>query len=406
MISLRQADALLKDFHVPLPARRLPLEKAAGLVLQEVIRSDRPYPPVDRVCMDGIAVRHAVFQSGRRRFRILDIAKAGSPPKHLADDDGCIEVMTGSPCPGGADSVAPYEWLSMDGGYAEIAGDRVFRKGQNVQAAGTECPCSSLLLRPGVDLNPPRLAAAASVGHARVLVTPRPAVVILSTGDELVPARAEPDPWQLRESNAAGIECMLRGIAEVRRIAAGDDPRELGDAIARGLEESDILVLTGGVSAGKFDRVPEALRDAGVREVFHHAAIRPGKPLWFGAASDRRPVFGLPGNPVSCLICARRFVVPMAMAMAASPRNPNWRRVRLGVDAEKAEGVARFVPARLECNGRGSPVAYPVPMRGSGDFVGLLPSDGFLELQEGRSDFHAGGAARFVAWEIPGACHA
>jgi molybdopterin molybdotransferase len=229
--------------------------------------------------------------------------------------------------------------------------------------------------------------------------------VILSTGDELVPAKAEPLPWQIRESNAAGIECMLRGVAEVRRLASGDDPRELGEAIARGLEESDILILSGGVSAGRFDRVPDALRDAGVREVLHHAAIRPGKPLLFGMASDRKPVFGLPGNPVSSLICARRFVVPMVMAMAASPRNPGWRRVRLGVDAEKAEGLTHFVPARLECNGRGSPTAYPVPMRGSGDFVGLLPSDGFLELQEGRTSFQAEEAVRFVPWEFPGACH-
>jgi molybdopterin molybdotransferase len=314
--------------------------------------------------------------------------------------------MTGSPCPEGADCVVPYEWLSLADGQAEIGEDRPLHPGQNVQTAGVECPDASLLLRPGSDLNPARIAAAASVGHTRVLVTPRPVAAVLSTGDELVPAKSDPKPWQIRESNAAGIECMLRGIAEVRRLSCGDDPADLGAAVAKALESADIVILSGGVSAGRFDGVPDALRDAGVREIFHHVAIRPGKPIWFGAASGRRPVFGLPGNPVSSLICARRFVVPMVLALAASTRSPECRRIRLGVDAGKADGLTQFVPARLESHGRGSPIAYPVPMRGSGDFVGLLPSDGFLELQDGRSRFHAGEAARFIPWGYPGACHA
>ncbi len=396
MIPIQEADALLRPFHRALPPARVPLERAFGLTLREDIRSDRPYPPLDRVCMDGVAINQEAWRQGVRRFRVEGMAKVGKPRKILAESGSCFEVATGAPCPEGADSVIPYEKLTLEDGRAEVREGTVFRAGQNVCTAGADCTAGAVLVRAGSCLTPPCIGAAASAGHARVLVTPLPRLALLGTGDELVDVEEIPKPWQLRRSNTAALGALFAGLAEIRCLHCGDAPADLALAIGDALEDADLVVLTGGVSAGRYDAVPASLRACGIREIFHKVAIRPGKPVWFGAAGER-PVFALPGNPVAALICARRFVLPMLSVMAGL-RAPTRRKVRLGADSPGSGLLTHFVPVRLEGHERGLPVAYPVSMHGSGDFAGLVASDGFVEAPGDEDSSRIGRPLPFHPW--------
>lgn len=389
---------MLRAFHRPLQPARFSLAHAAGLIVREEIRSDRPYPPIDRVCMDGIAIRYDAWRSGRRKFNVAGMARVGEPRKILEGASACMEVATGSPCPEGADTVVPYEKLALAMGAAEIFPDSAVSLGQNICAAGTDCPAGSVLVRVGACLTPPCIGAAASFGATRLWVTPRPRVALLGTGDELVGIADAPEPWQLRRSNAMALWALIASHAEVRLMRAGDDPDELERAIAAGLEDSDMLVMTGGVSAGRFDAGPRALSASGIQCVFHKLAIRPGKPIWFGLAPGGRPVFALPGNPVASLVCARRFALPMLLAMAGFREVPARRKVRLGAEAAGSATLACFVPVRLAGSARGVPIAYPVSIRGSGDFPGLAASDGFIETQQGLQAMAAGATASYYPW--------
>jgi molybdopterin molybdotransferase len=221
---------------------------------------------------------------------------------------------------------------------------------------------------------------------------------VVGTGDELVDINDTPESWQLRLSNSMALAALLVPHAQLRLLRAGDDSEGLARVIGEGLEDSDMLLMTGGVSAGRFDAVPSALAASGVQRLFHKVAIRPGKPLWFGLAGGRRPVFGLPGNPVASLICARRFALPMVLALGGFRVSAQRRKVRVGADAFNSGSLTHFIPVRLSDARRGLPVAYPVSIRGSGDFSGLAASDGFIEATEGHGPLVTGATAAYHAW--------
>jgi molybdopterin molybdotransferase len=269
-----------------------------------------------------------------------------------------------------------------------------------VHPAGADCREGAILVPAGRLLDPPAVGIAASVGLVRVLATPRPRVAVLGTGDELVGPGTPPAPWQLRRSNTAALAALFAPDAETRVSSSGDAPEALAAAIESALAGSDALVLTGGVSAGRWDAVPAALAAAGIRTLFHKVAQRPGKPLWAGVTADGRPIFGLPGNPVAALICGRRYVTPLLRALAGRPGGPP-RQVRLA-DPPAHFHLTRFLPVRLAGMGPVSVQAHAVPVRGSGDFAGLGPSDGFVEVPA-RSRGRPASLAPFRAWipEIP-----
>lgn len=398
MIPIREADALLRPHQRPLPPSRVALERAAGLMLREDIRADRPYPPIDRVCMDGIAIRYGDWEHGIRRFRLAGMAGIGKPRSALSGVGECLEVATGAPCPEGADTVIPYEWITMEGDWAQSREAEDPGVGRNVSPTGSDCTEGAVLIRAGRTLTAPCIGVAASVGLGRLLVTPRPRLALLSTGDELIEVGDRPEPWQLRRSNPAALAALFRGCAEVKTFRSSDHPDELASAIASALAHADMLVVTGGVSAGRFDGVPKALQEAGVRQVFHKVAIRPGKPVWFGIAPGDRPVFALPGNPVASLVCARRFVAPMLLGLSGRPPAPPIRNARLGADLPPGGGLVRFIPVRRGDSPRGKILLYPVSVRGSGDFAGLVHSDGFAEIPEGADSGYAGRAVPYYPW--------
>lgn len=399
MVTVQEAEQRILPFRVPLPWEEVPLESAAGRILREPVRADRPYPVLDRVCMDGIAIRYAGVAAGSRSFRILGMGKAGAAPELLAEADGCIEVMTGAPCPFGADTVVPVEEIRIQDGSAELSAPERVRIGRNIQTRGSDCGAGETLVHEGERLNAARIAIAASVGLTRIRVTRTPFIRILATGDEIVGRGSHPEPWQIRGSNLQAVKAMIGGLARSESRWSEDNAGDLEAKIHWGLEGSDMLVLTGGVSAGKFDLVPQALEQAGVARIFHKAAIKPGKPVWFGRGPGGIPVFGLPGNPVSCMICFRRFAMPLIQSMAGLDTGAGSSRIRLSGKTGTRPGTVLFQPVTAIRDEAGAWRAQPCPINGSGDFCGLGKSDGFVEITGDAEFLSEGDSVPYFPWE-------
>lgn len=392
------AEALIRRQVRPLPVESRPLASLAGAVLAQSVRAERDQPPFDRVTMDGIAIQCEAWRAGQRRFRIAGTQAAGQPPRTLPPGD-CLEVMTGAVLPPGSDCVIPVEQIEVADGWAEVDPATAAEPFGNVHTRGLDCREGDLLLARGTRLGGPELAVLASAGLPRAEVRAEPRIAIVATGDELV-APGEPiEAWQVRSSNSHALRgaLALRGYGRVAEDHLPDDPEVLRERLATHLATHDVLVLSGGVSMGRFDHVPRALRELGVREVLHRVAQRPGKPLWFGIGPAGQTVFGLPGNPVSSLVCLVRYVVPAleaAAGLAARLAEP----VALGAPFRVKPALWYFLPVQLDSSPTLGTVAQPKPTRGSGDFVSLLGTDGFVELPPGPADCPAGHVAPLYRW--------
>ena len=393
-----EAEALIRRHVRPLPVESRPLAALSGAVLAQSVRAERDQPPFDRVTMDGIAIAWEAWRSGQRRFRIAGTQAAGQRPL-ACPPDACIEAMTGAVLPPGADSVVPIEHVAVADGWAEVAADFIAEPFGNVHTRGLDCREGDLLLARGTRLGPPELAVLASAGLPRAEVRVEPRILIVATGDELVEPGEPIEAWQVRHSNTFALRGALaqRGQLRVGEDRLPDDPRVLRERLATHLATHDVLVLSGGVSMGRFDHVPRALRDLGVTEVLHRVAQKPGKPLWFGIGPAGQAVFGLPGNPVSALTCLVRFVVPGLQALAGLAARA-VEPVALGAPFRVKPALWYFLPVQLDSSPKLGTVALPKPTRGSGDFISLLGTDGFVELPPGPADFPAGYVAPLYRW--------
>jgi len=394
-----QAEELIGQHLQCLPIESLPLAQCAGAVLRENIYAERDAPPFDRVAMDGIAVDSSAISSGVRRLHIQATQAAGDPPLVLSSKSGCIEVMTGAVLPSGCDGVIPVEEVVIRDGHAELAHAVAVEPWQNVHRRGTDTRQGTLLINAGVKLRAPEIAIAAAAGMPRIRVSSQPMLAVISTGNELIEPGEPVLPHQIRRSNAYGIVAELRGYG-FQRVADDhivDDLGELKRRLKFHLETHDVLVLSGGVSMGKFDLVPKALDDLGVRSIFHKVAQRPGKPFWFGVASSGAAVFGLPGNPVSTLVCLRRFVIPALFAsLGESLAVPE--KIALAAPATVSVPLTFYLPVRVELDDWGRPWAVPQPTNGSGDFTALAGTDGFVELPPGPNTYAKGFITRLHRW--------
>ena len=391
-----------------LPVEDCALAQAHGRVLREPVRADRPMPPFDRVTMDGYALRAAAVERGVREFRVLGMQAAGMIPLTLDADDGCIEIATGAVLPQGADAVVPYEETKSGqtpsaGGRAMItlAPDVAIEPGRNVHRRGSDAAEGEILLEPGTRLGGGEIAVAATCGAAHVTVAARPSIAIVATGDELVEVDARDlTPHQVRKSNDHALRAalMISGLAgRIERLHLRDLRHEVESGLRRILSEFDVVLLTGGVSKGKFDFVPAALADLGVEEKLRGVAQRPGKPMWFGVSPRRTPVFALPGNPVSAYTCLHRYVLP-ALARMAGAVPPAAETVVLAETVRFTPPLAYFLPVRVRTAEDGRQVAVPQPFNTSGDLGGLVGTDGFLELPADVNEFPSGSTARFWRW--------
>ena len=399
MLDPQTAEKLIGERLACLPIESLPVGQCAGAVLRENVYAERDQPPFDRVAMDGVALASSAATAGRRRFRVQAVQAAGDAPTMLSSADQCIEVMTGTVLPGGCDTVVPVEGLLSHDGYVEIRTPPAPLPWENVHRRASDRRQGALLLEVGTVLHGPEIAVAASAGMARVRVSSQPAIVVISTGNELVEPGDPIAPHQIRRSNAYAVVAALRqrGFQRVADDHLPDDATQLRERLRLHLHTHEGLILSGGVSMGRVDLVPKSLEDIGVRCVLHGVSQRPGRPMWYGTSSEGRSVFALPGNPVSTLVCLVRYVIPALYAAMGMPARAR-ERVALSAPIHWDAQMTGFMPVRLSNDDWARPWATPCPTNGSGDFVSLATTDGFVELPPGPADFPKGHVARLFRW--------
>ena len=393
------AEALVRERVRSLPARRVALADAAGGILRETVRAERDQPPFDRVTMDGIAIASGDWQHGSRSFEVIGLQAAGAPPMTLSDPGQCVEIMTGAMLPTGADAIIPVERITRDGDRADVEPDLEIAARQFIHPRGSDGQAGRALLEPGTRLNPPEVAILASAGCAEIEIGAVPRVAVISTGDELVEPGQPVEPHQIRSSNEWAIAAALRRRcrATVTRALLKDERNVMLERIRALHDDHDVLVLSGGVSMGRYDLVPGVLEELGVELVFHKIEQRPGRPMWFGMSRDAKPVFALPGNPVSTLVCLYRYVLP-AIELALGAAAPAHEVVRLAEDVRFDPDLTYFLPVALRSTEHGTPLADPRPTNTSGDFVSLANTTGFVELPRGRDVYAKDLAVRLFRW--------
>lgn len=369
-------------------AEGVPLEASLGRVLAEEVTADRDYPPFDRSTRDGFAVRAADLGTVPATLKRLGEIKAGEAFPGTVGAGECVQIMTGAPVPAGADAVVMIEHTELKG--EQVVVKRGVEPEANVVTRGREARAGASLLAAGTRIGYPEISLLGQVGKARVQVYRRPRVAVLSTGDEVVAVEARPGATQIRNSNSYSMaaQVILSGGEPVLLGNARDDVGELERLVRRGLEE-DLLVVTGGVSMGKYDLVEAVLRRLGAEFAFDAVAIRPGRPAVFGCCQGKF-VFGLPGNPVSTMVTFLLFVAP-ALALLGGAAAPPLRflKARLAGPVQQGTQLTLFLPARLE--GQGSEVrVHPLPWQGSGDVVALTRSDCFLVVPDDVKELAAG----------------
>jgi molybdopterin molybdotransferase len=361
--------------------------EALGLVLAQEVKTDREYPPFDRSTRDGYAVRSKETTPGATLKCVGEI-KAGDTVREAVALGTCWQIMTGAAVPAGADAVVIIEQTSREGDLVRF--ERAAQRGQNIVPRGSEAEAGQTVLKPGMRLGYAELALAAQVGAVNLQCAARPRVAILSTGDEVVLIDETPGPFQIRNSNSVSLAAQVRiaGGEPVMLGNAADRIDDLGEKIERGLKE-DALVLSGGVSMGKYDLVESALKAMGAEFFFDAVAIRPGKPAVFGMCKGK-PVFGLPGNPVSTMVTFELFVSPaIDLLSGAEARALPLVEARLAEAMNEKTGLAHFLPARVEWRGAG-PEVKALKWQGSGDIAALAKANCFLVVPADRYTVEAG----------------
>jgi molybdopterin molybdotransferase len=398
------------------PAEKVPLQQALGRVLAEAVLADRDFPPFHRSTRDGFAVRSADLGQLPATLRVVGQIKAGgSFDRHVSSGEA-VEIMTGAAVPEGADAVVMVEYTAQkdSGGKVEI--QRAVAAGENVVTAGAEARAGDKLLPVGMRLGPAQIAMAAAVGKATLQVFRRPRVAILATGDELVEVAEMPGPHQIRNSNSYSLAAQVSacGGEPIQLPIAPDEERKLATLMQAGLESADLLLLSGGVSMGKFDLVEKVLSSLGAEFFFTGALIQPGKPVVFGEVAkknaaahvnsrqvrgpqavlqkkdQRVPFFGLPGNPVSVMVTFDLFVRPLLEALGgAVPAGLPAAKARLRSPVKTKTGLTRFLPAILE-GGLDHPQVEAVPWQGSGDLLASARANCYLVVPPDRDQIPAG----------------
>ncbi len=377
------------------------ISEAHGRVLRSDLKADRDLPPFDRVTMDGFAVRSEALARGVTRFRVEATQAAGMRPFALGPaDSACVEVMTGAVLPEGADCVVPCEDAARDGAWAVVAlAPGAAAPHLHVHRRGSDHKAGDVIIHAGVRLTGREIAVAAACGHPALTVTHSPKVAVVSTGDELVEVDALVGPHQIRRSNDYALRAALvqAGYPRADRFHLRDIRHEIEHMLWHILAEYDILLITGGVSKGKFDFLPSELERQGVKKVFQGVAQRPGKPFWFGLSGRLTPVFALPGNPVSAYTCLHRYVLPaLDRASGLAPRAR--LTAALAQEVVFKPKLACLLPVRLSSGPRAELVATPAHVGTSGDFAGLVGTDGFVELPAEVDQFPQGYLAPYWGW--------
>lgn len=403
LLTVEIARRLVLERAKALPPAILPLDRMGGLVLAEDVVADLDLPPFDKALVDGYAVRAEDVDPGRSLRVVAEIAAGVVPDRPIGPGEAAM-ILTGAPLPAGADAVVMFEHSTRTGETVRLDPPKGIRPGQNWLQRAREMSRGDVVLTAGQRLNPPRIGLLASVGRAEANVIPPPMVAIVPTGDELVPPGQVPGPGQIRDSNTATLRAMATAagaIAEAHPIAP-DEPGPLREALAKGLE-ADVLLITGGVSAGTRDLVPATLVDLGVVTVFHKVRLKPGKPLLFGVGptrADGRPgalVFGLPGNPVSGVVGFLLFVRPaLAILGGGDPDAEPPIETTLAAGFRHRGDRPTYHPARLSAGDGSRMSVTPLTWAGSADLRTVAAADGFAAFPAGDRDYEPGEVVQFL----------
>ena len=449
MIEVESAIKLIERYFVKVEKERVSLNHLVGRTLATPIKAKRDQPPFDRVAMDGIAVSFHGCSS--RGYKIEGVQKAGQPQKELKQQHNAIEVMTGSMLPLGTDTVIPYENLLIEGGIATlkeeyeleerknittrppvtasplderrgadeerleayfpyVGGKRRGRQQslsprgeplrKNIHFLGSDYSSGKTLLKAGTKLTSAAVALIAGQGDNGAIVSKLPKVAIISTGDELVEPGKQCLDWQIWRSNTYGIYSELAGLgyssSNVDFFHLDDNKDEMLALLSKVLKTHRILILSGGISMGKYDYVHTIMNDLYVTRIFHKIKQKPGKPMYFGIGEEGQNVFGLPGNPVSALVCMRRYIIP-GLEQALGGVVKKYSAV-LNQDVHFKKDFSLFKAVYMECSDNGQLLATPIPSNGSGDFLGLGKSDGFLELPANKEFYKTGEVFPYFPW--------
>ena len=405
MIEIAAAEDLIRQHCGQLAAIEVALPHAAGHVLAEPLTSDIDSPPFDKAMMDGFAIRAADFAGGQREFPYLHRIMAGADHQRELQPGTAVAIMTGAPIPVGADAVIMVEQTRTTD---QTGSPRVTimasqcQPGQNIMPRATAMSRGQLIKPPGGVIEPHEIGILAEAGVDRCRVIPRPVLAIVATGDELVPVNQRPDGSRIRNSNGPMIAAMAGPFCRsVRDLGiARDDASSLREKIRDGLQ-SGLLVLSGGVSAGKADLVPGILDELGVVRVFHKVAIKPGKPIWFGVHTPDQgpaiPVFGLPGNPVSSMCCFHLFVRRALRQLAGIESGTETVEAVLTVAHRQRGGRTTFWPSRLMSGSGSGPQVRPLDWKGSADLLTLAHANALAVFDGQREQFAAGEAVPVVS---------
>lgn len=396
MIGSDEALALVLREARTLPAQVVPLAEACGLQLADSVVADRDYPPFSRAMMDGYAVR---MSDAAQTLKVVGEIAAGQALASPWPPGQCLEIMTGAPCPTGTEAVAPKEEAVRQGDCVEIP--PAITLGQHIAPRGSECQRGAVVIECGATITPLAVAVMASCGRNTIRAIPRPSLGVITTGGELAPAGQDPSATQIRDSNGPMLSAMAAamGLALPRRLHADDTLAAIRTALDC-VADCDIILLSGGVSVGTYDLVPEALRQYGAEVVFHKVTQKPGKPLLF-ARRGPQLLFGLPGNPLACHLCFHRYVAAAARQLAGKPAHWPAMQGRLTAAVKGPRLRTFYATARAEPDPAASGVwlVRPFPGASSADIFSTCRANCYVEVPRGSDEIPAGSPVPFT-WVI------
>ncbi|AZA93666.1 molybdopterin molybdenumtransferase MoeA [Chryseobacterium nakagawai] len=388
MITVQQAEEIILSQTNNFGTEYISYDHALGRILDEDLKADRDLPPFDRPTVDGIAIQYSAYEKGIRSFPIKAIQSAGEPSVAIDSETECVEIMTGAALDRSVDTVIRYEDLSINNGVASIIID--IKKGQNIHLRGRDKKEGEVLVKANQTITPAIIGIVSSIGKITIAAKKLPKIIIISTGDEMISPELTPSPYQLRRSNGITVQSVLKKYhIEADTLHLNDDYEEVKKEISRCIQEYDVLLMSGGVSMGKFDYLPQVCEELGIEKLFHKIKQRPGKPFWFGKNNAQKLVFAFPGNPVSVFMCLHRYFIPwLERSLEICGSSPQF--AVLQNDIEVPFSLQYFVQVKLGTNQLGQLTAEAVNTNGSGDFSHLADTNAFMELPLEKNSFKKG----------------
>jgi molybdopterin molybdotransferase len=384
MISVQEALQLVRSQSRDFGTEEVGIIQSTGRILAQNIVADRPYPPFNRVTMDGVAIDSKAFLVGRRSFKIAGVQAAGQVRQKLNDPDNCLEVMTGAMLPSGTDVVIQYEQCDINNGIATISIEEI-QILQNIHLEGTDSKQGEVLVSAGNKITPAIIGLIAASGLSVVLVKRLPKVAVCATGDELVEVDQQPLPHQIRQSNSYMLITALQaeGIC-AQRYHLPDEPQLMLEELMTITNYYDVVLLSGAVSKGKFDHLPKILEQLKMQTIFHGIAQRPGKPFLFGSMPNNALIFGFPGNPASTFVCYQLYF----RAWLNSSLDIAITAVKAFLDKPVSFKPNLTLHALVKLSfDHGKLMATPIESSTSGDMVNLALAEGILSLPADRQEF-------------------